>query len=112
MTKEERILRSLYPEREYFTIKEIESVRAGMHRGIPTYDSSVRLPWKFVPVGCTVEVGDECFVCVEAEKVSLPMDACIGCAFSRGGRGCKHLQCSPFDRRDHKFVWFKEVLDD
>ena len=46
---------------------------------------------------------------MEADAGSCPAAACSGCDFSRRGRGCWSLQCSPQDRRDGRFVWFVEV---
>lgn len=67
------------------------------------------LPTRFVPVGGRVRMGGVEYECVEAGAETCPSAACSGCDFSREGRGCWSLQCSPFDRRDGKFVWFREV---
>lgn len=67
------------------------------------------LPTKYVPVGGRVRLGGVEYECVEAASESCPAAACSGCDFSRKRRGCWSLQCSPQDRRDGKFVWFREV---
>ena len=51
------------------------------------------------------------YECVEAPFETCPAAACRGCDFSIKRRGCWSLQCSPQDRRDGRFVWFREVGD-
>lgn len=67
------------------------------------------LPTRYVEVGSRVRFGGVEYECVEAAAESCPAAACSGCDFSRKRRGCWSLQCSPQDRRDGKFVWFREV---
>lgn len=67
------------------------------------------LPTRFVPVGGRVRVGGIEYECYEAARESCPAAACSGCDFSRKGRVCWGLQCSPYDRRDGRRVWFREV---
>lgn len=64
----------------------------------------LRKPMVYVPIGKYIFIGGERFKCVLRPNV-VPIDACLGCAFR--GRSCPpRLQCSKFDRRDGKFVWF------
>ena len=69
----------------------------------------VPLPSIFVPVGRRIEVGSHTYRCVEADRSVLPCDACRGCSFARNRRNCNKMQCSSFDRKDGRFVWFEEV---
>ena len=68
------------------------------------------LPTKFVAVGDEVVVSGRRMLCVARGRINVPSEACIGCAFSKLYLGCGDLQCGPFDRRDTKFVWFKEIV--
>lgn len=70
------------------------------------------LPTRFVPVGGRVRVGGIEYECEAAARESCPAAACSGCDFSRKGRVCWGLQCSPHDRRDGRRVWFREVRDE
>jgi len=72
-----------------------------------------RLPRRFIPIGGEVERYGQTFVCVEAPPVEelLPCEACRGCWFARTHRdnrisNCSALQCSKFDRKDGRNVWF------
>lgn len=44
--------------------------------------------------------------CVERPEIESPKDACLGCYLRKQGMDCNGIQCSKFDRRDGKFVWF------
>lgn len=106
-------LRLLYPGREEWTDAEVAAAgrvvswRSGV---LPERASRAEvLPTRFVPVGGRVVLGGVEYECVEAEAGSCPAAACCGCDFSRRGRGCWSLQCSPQDRCDGRFVWFVEV---
>lgn len=79
-----------------------------------------RLPTRFVPVGKTIKRYGNTFRCVlrpPAEMLS-PQDACRGCWFCRTHRdynlvsNCSAIQCSSFDRKDGKNVWFQLVEND
>ena len=82
---------------------------------------SGRLPKRFIPIGGEVERYGNTFVCVEAPPVETlqPYEACRGCWFARTRRddglaaSCAALQCSKFDRKDGRNVWFvlKEYAD-
>lgn len=108
----EKVLRRLYKDRDVFTADEVARVEAV----IDAYneEKSLRgkkyaLPTRFVAVGEEVVVSGKRFVCRVAARVSVPSDACSGCSLSKLYLGCGDLQCSPFDRKDGKFVWFGEV---
>ena len=76
---------------------------------------SARLPRRFIPIGGEVERYGETFVCGPAPPPGElePCDACCGCWFSRTRRNdglaasCSALQCSRWDRKDGRNVWFK-----
>lgn len=68
-----------------------------------------RLPMREVPVGGEVRVSGRLFRCVRRPSVWPPCEACSGCDLSGLYLGCGDLRCSPFDRSDGCFVWFKEV---
>lgn len=72
-----------------------------------------KLPQRFIPVGGELERCGRVFVCVERHSVALPKDACFGCWFAKTHRdklisNCSALQCSRFDRKDGRDVWFVE----
>ncbi len=67
----------------------------------------LRKPILYVAVGDIVVIAGRRYRCIARPDVD-PALACSGCAF----RGCScppRLQCSKFDRRDKRFVWFEEV---
>ena len=106
-----KLLRRMYPDREDFTDAEVEMVELALQVNAESGVRSGMLPSKFVEVGETVTVGGYVYRCVEARRMACPADACLGCDFSRLYRNCSSVQCGCFDRRDRKFVWFKEVCD-
>lgn len=67
------------------------------------------LPTRFVEVGERITLGRRVFVCVEAPRRTCVCEACGGCDLSRLYLNCGDLQCGKFDRRDGRFVWFREV---
>ena len=111
MTKEERILRFKYPDRTEFTEDEIREVKRLLSREDEKDESASRLPVKFVQIGGLCAYKGRMYRCVEASRDILT-DPCLGCDI--GGENCtsKVPQCSPFDRRDRKRVWFKLVQQD
>lgn len=111
MEKGLKLLRRMYPDREDFTDAEVEMVELALQVNAESGVRSGMLPSKFVEVGETVTVGGYVYRCVEARRMACPADACLGCDFSRLYRNCSSVQCGCFDRRDRKFVWFKEVCD-
>ena len=110
------VLQVLYPGRTEWSGEEESAARRVLAwrggSGDTRPSRSEVLPTKFVPVGGRVRLGGEEFECVKAPAETCPSAACEGCAFSRKGRGCWNLQCSPQDRRDGRFVWFREVGDE
>jgi len=108
MQKEIRILRFKYPDRTEFTEEEIREVKRLLSRDDEKDESACRLPVKFVPVGHVCAFKGKIYRCVEASR-SILTDPCLGCDI--GGENCtsKAPQCSPFDRKDRKRVWFKLV---
>lgn len=111
MTREERILRFKYPFREDFTEAEIREVRRLLSADEYKDESAGRLPTKFVPVGQITSIFGRHFRCVEADR-GLLTDPCRGCDLKDMACSSKVPQCSPFDRRDHKRVWYKLVYRD
>ena len=87
--------------------KKEEKSAVGVRRGRSSRAED--LPTRYVEVGGRVRFGGVEYECVEAPPESCPAAACSGCDFSRKRRGCWSLQCSPQDRRDGRFVWFREV---
>lgn len=109
------VLAWLYPDREAWSQEEVAAARRVLarRRGSSSAKSSraENLPTKFIPVGGRVVMGGVEYECVEAPVETCPAAACRGCDFSIKRRGCWSLQCSPQDRRDGRFVWFREVGD-
>lgn len=110
MTKEERILRFKWPDRTEFTDEEIREVKRLLAREDEKDESASRLPVKFVPIGSVCAYKGRMYRCVEARRDILT-DPCLGCDI--GGENCtsKAPQCSPFDRKDRRRVWFKLVTN-
>lgn len=108
MTREERILRFKYPERTEFTDEEILEVRRLLSAERFKDESAGRLPTRFVAVGEVTSIFGRSFRCVEASRDILT-DPCLGCDLRDYNCSSKVPQCSPFDRRDGKRVWFKRV---
>ena len=66
-----------------------------------------RLPSIFVPIGGHYVYGGVRYKCVARPRDIRVRDCCKGCSFSKLKGPCPvALQCSKFDRRDKKFVWF------
>ena len=108
MTREVRILRYKFPDRTEFTDAEYLEVRRLLSKDGDKDESSVRLPQKFVRIGDVVSIFGSDYSCVEASRDILT-DPCYGCDLARFNCTSKVPQCSPFDRRDRKRVWFKLV---
>lgn len=110
MQREIRILRFKWPDRTEFTEEEVREARRVLYRDEGKDESACRLPVRFVPVGGTCEFKGRTYRCVPASRDILT-DPCLGCDI--GGENCtsKAPQCSPFDRRDRRRVWFK-LLDE
>lgn len=108
----EKILRRMRPDAEIFppeALSYVEEVVAAYNEEKALLGKKTALPTRFVEIGDEVVVRGRRFRCEEAARISLPADACSGCSLSKLYLGCGDLQCSCFDRRDKKFVWFKEV---
>ena len=111
MTREERILRFKYPTRDVFTEEEIREVRRLLSSDEYKDESAGRLPTKFVMVGQVTNIFGRLFRCVEADR-DLLTDPCRGCDLRDLACSSKVPQCSPFDRRDHRRVWYKLISRD
>jgi len=109
MRKGERILKKAFPERSEFSEEEIELAEKVIEAYLAPTPRSSALPTKYTDVGDILEIGGHRYECIVARRCSVPSEACSGCDFSRKYRNCSDVQCSPFDRRDGKFVWYKEV---
>lgn len=70
---------------------------------------AMRLPTIFIPVGGYGDYGGHTYECIIRRDRDLPpCRTCEGCAFVVGN--CPPLwQCSKFDRRDKRNVWFRRV---
>ena len=109
MNKEERILRKMFPDRRDFSEEEVSYVGRVLSAYLEPSSRNTALPSRFVEVGDSVEVGGYRYKCVLRERISAPCEACKGCDFSRKYRNCGDVQCSSFDRRDGRNVWFAEI---
>lgn len=107
-TREERILRFKYPDRTDFTQDEILEIRRLLSRVGEKDESAVRLPSRFVEIGRVVAINGKRYRCVEASRDILT-DPCVGCDLRNINCTSRIPQCSPFDRRDHRRVWFKKA---
>ena len=108
MDKVERVLRFKYPDRTSFTDAEIKEVRRLLSKEGDKDESAVRLPSRFIEIGSTIEIKGKLYKCVEADK-SILTDPCLGCDLTDSNCTFRVPQCSPFDRKDKKRVWFKLV---
>ena len=78
------------------------------------------LPTRFVPVGKTIIRYGKEFRCVLRPPVEqlTPQEACRGCWFARTHRddrltsNCTAIQCTRWDRKDGRNVWFVLVEDE
>lgn len=109
MTKGERALRKINPDRESFSAEEIAFADRLLSAFFDAPSRVPSLPVRFVPIGERVTVAGFTYECIEADRVSVPCFACQGCDLSKKYRPCGDLQCSAIDREDRTFVWFKEV---
>lgn len=100
------VLRVMYPGRDVYSDEEIAIAGSVIAVISGRSSRSSRLPSVYVPVGGIYEYGGFRYRCVVRPGV-VPRDCCVGCAFSAPGVACPSaLQCSKFDRRDGRFVWF------
>ena len=104
----ERILRELYPgESEFsddqvsFALRAIEIANRDAKRS--------RIPRTDIGIGDTFFRKGKEYRCIRRDWVSLPCEACSGCAFNQSDAKCSGLRCSRFDRSDGNNVWFVEV---
>lgn len=100
------VLREMYPGREDYTAEEVAVARRVMSASLGRAPRSARFPSIFIPVGGYYTYAGVRYRCVVRPRV-VPRDCCRGCAFERCSCPAA-LQCSRFDRRDHRFVWFVE----
>ena len=111
MTKEERLLR-WKTGRTRFSEEELLEARRVMSRDSNKDESAGRLPSKFIPVGGLVDIFGHIYKCVEASGPHK-LDACYGCDIAKSENCTFRVpQCSPFDRSDHKRVWFVRAVRD
>ena len=72
-----------------------------------------KMPKKFLPIGSVVKRRGTTLKVVERPPASAlqPCEACMNCYYRALPAGCESLalQCSKFDRRDKKSVWFVEA---
>jgi len=110
MKRSEQLLRKAFPGREGFSVMELEAVEGVLGVLGSVDDRSSRLPMVFIEIGDLVEHYGHVYRCVERPKGIEVCMACSGCDFDRKHRQCffANLQCSSFDRRDRKSVWFVE----
>lgn len=88
-----------------------------MENGYFDFNGQRGLPTRFVKIGDTFERYGTTLKCVRRRGDLLPKDACKGCWFKAPRDGykkgeatinCNDIQCSSWDRRDRKNVWFIE----
>lgn len=107
MGREERILRRLCPEKKAFTEDDYRFAREILSIAGGKIDKASGLPQRFVAIGETVYVKGRAYRCIARDEVHWT-DCCQGCAFV--GTDCPpFLQCSRYDRKDKKNVWFEEI---
>lgn len=108
----EKILHRIYADRDSFSAEELAfvgGVVSAYNEERAARAKAVALPTRFVAVGDMVMVAGHSMRCVRRPSdVWPPSEACKGCSLSRLYLGCGDLQCSLFDRRDKKNVWFVE----
>ena len=76
-----------------------------------------KLPSRFIPVGKTVVRYGQKFKCILRPPIEMlhHTEACRGCWFAKTHRdnglvsNCNAIQCSSWDRKDGKNVWFVAV---
>lgn len=103
------VLHEMYPGRDTYTEAELLAARRVMDASVMRTDRSSRLPSVYVPVGGEYVYGGIKYRCIVRPNVS-PRDCCRGCDFRCLRYPCPAaLQCSKFDRRDGRFVWFVRV---
>ena len=66
-------------------------------------------PKTFIKVNETIHLNGEKYQAILRPKDYLPADVCKGYDLREDGQNCKIMQCSSFDRRDNKSVWFVRV---
>ena len=103
------ILQKMFPDREHFSSHEIQVATSVYLAMTSKGEKAQELPTRFVEVGELFKVKGKRYRCVLRSKIGAASDACRGCAFV-GGTCPPFLQCSSFDRKDKKNVWFEEVI--
>lgn len=106
MRREDRLLRVLMPGKEDFSAEDYAFARVLLSEADGKSGKASSLPSMFVPLGGTVRYKGRVYRCVVREEVTWA-ECCRGCAFC--GCDCPPaLQCSSFDRRDGRNVWYQE----
>lgn len=108
MTKEERLLHWKTGRTE-FTREELLEARRLISRDGDIDEGARRLPTRFIPVGGMVSVEGHIYRCVEASGPDR-LSPCAGCDLAELNCTSRMPACSPFDRRDHRRVWFIRAL--
>lgn len=105
MTREDRLLRILYPGREEFSDSEREFASMALSIAM---EVSPRRESSDVPIwGRFMRSGVE-YECIPRPATVSSQDGCSGCAFDKA-KACNAPRCSKFDRFDGEFVWFRRV---
>lgn len=64
----------------------------------------------YVGIGERIEIKGVRYECIRS-CAGVPCEACLGCDLRRDRVNCMGFQCSPFDREDGEFTWFRRVGD-
>ena len=105
--RQDRLLKKLYPGKDDFSNEEYSLANDILAIADGKTLKASALPQRFVPLGDVISIRGERYRCVAREDVGW-VDCCLGCAFI--GCDCPaSLQCSKFDRKDGKNVWFQKV---
>lgn len=112
MMKAEKILRRICPNASGYP----EIVSRFVGEVIDAYNDeraleskNTEMPSRYVGIGEEVIIRGKRYRCIEADSVTVACDACAGCDVRREYLNCNDLMCSPFDRKDKKFVWYKQI---
>lgn len=103
-------LKRVFPEREGFSDAEIAFAARLLSFTARKTSDAPSLPSRFVELGGVVLHEGHWYRCIES-KATHPSEACCGCDIARLYRGCGSLQCSKFDRRDGRNVWYIETAE-
>lgn len=103
------VLKEMFPGASAYSPEQVAAARRVMLAAVTRRERSSRAPSIYVEIGGTYRYLGVEFRCVRRPNV-VPRDACRGCDLGRVCHPCPAaIQCSKFDRRDGKFVWFVRV---